>query len=147
MDDGIAHSDATMAYHLPACMRVLETAHVVEILREAGPGGLHVDAIAWRTPYAISPRTLCESLPLVLVVYMLSSLLCACLGLASCAARGSTNSNAILVFVRRSLFRGLRGVIWHERFTLNEYHFFPYTFRYSIKLGSASHWPFIRYMH
>jgi len=33
-------------YHLPSCMRLLEASHVVEILREAGPTGLHVDAIS-----------------------------------------------------------------------------------------------------
>ncbi|PPQ86971.1 hypothetical protein CVT25_009763 [Psilocybe cyanescens] len=38
--------DATMGYHLPSCMRLLEASHVVEILREAGPDGLHVDSIS-----------------------------------------------------------------------------------------------------
>ncbi|PPQ92568.1 hypothetical protein CVT25_010511, partial [Psilocybe cyanescens] len=38
--------DATMGYHLPSCMRLLEASHVVEILREAGPDGLHVDGIS-----------------------------------------------------------------------------------------------------
>ena len=33
-------------YHLPSCMRLLEASHVVEILREAGPTGLHVDAMS-----------------------------------------------------------------------------------------------------
>ncbi|KAI0954308.1 hypothetical protein AcV7_007575 [Taiwanofungus camphoratus] len=35
-------------YHLPACMRFAEASHTVEILREAGPRGLHVDALAAR---------------------------------------------------------------------------------------------------
>ncbi|KDR70150.1 hypothetical protein GALMADRAFT_76264 [Galerina marginata CBS 339.88] len=38
--------DATMAYHLPSCMRLLEASHVVELLREAGTPGLHVDEIS-----------------------------------------------------------------------------------------------------
>ncbi|PPR01314.1 hypothetical protein CVT24_006347 [Panaeolus cyanescens] len=38
--------DAAMGYHLPSCMRLLEASHVVEILKEAGPGGLHVHAIS-----------------------------------------------------------------------------------------------------
>ncbi|KAI0695252.1 hypothetical protein BC835DRAFT_965073 [Cytidiella melzeri] len=38
--------DAAMGYHLPACLRFLEASHIVEILREAGPRGLHVDNIA-----------------------------------------------------------------------------------------------------
>ncbi|KAI0946796.1 hypothetical protein AcW1_010153 [Taiwanofungus camphoratus] len=40
--------DAAMGYHLPACMRFAEASHTVEILREAGPRGLHVDALAAR---------------------------------------------------------------------------------------------------
>ena len=35
-------------YHLPSCMRILEASHVVEILREAGPSGLHVGIISER---------------------------------------------------------------------------------------------------
>jgi len=38
--------DASMAYYLPACLRFVEHTHVVEILREAGSEGLHVDDIA-----------------------------------------------------------------------------------------------------
>ncbi|KAF8506141.1 S-adenosyl-L-methionine-dependent methyltransferase [Hysterangium stoloniferum] len=38
--------DASMAYHLPACLRFAEQTHVTEILRVAGPEGLHVDEIA-----------------------------------------------------------------------------------------------------
>ncbi|KAF8629507.1 hypothetical protein AX17_005633 [Amanita inopinata Kibby_2008] len=37
--------DASMAYHLPSCLRLLEASHTVEILREAGPNGLHVSLI------------------------------------------------------------------------------------------------------
>lgn len=33
-------------YHLPSCMRLLEASHTIEILREAGPQGLHVDVIS-----------------------------------------------------------------------------------------------------
>ncbi|KAG5734155.1 Sterigmatocystin 8-O-methyltransferase [Termitomyces sp. T112] len=40
--------DASMGYHLPSCMRLLEASHTVEILREAGPNGLHVDLISQR---------------------------------------------------------------------------------------------------
>ncbi|KZT70696.1 hypothetical protein DAEQUDRAFT_183861 [Daedalea quercina L-15889] len=40
--------DAAMGYHLPACMRLLEEAHIPEILREAGPKGMHVRDIARR---------------------------------------------------------------------------------------------------
>ncbi|KAF9812909.1 hypothetical protein IEO21_05905 [Rhodonia placenta] len=40
--------DAAMGYNLPACLRLLEAAHVPEILREAGPKGLHVREIAMR---------------------------------------------------------------------------------------------------
>ncbi|KAK0186718.1 hypothetical protein F5146DRAFT_1143101 [Armillaria mellea] len=38
--------DASMVYHLPACLRILEASNTVEILREAGPNGLHVKMIA-----------------------------------------------------------------------------------------------------
>ncbi|KIY72579.1 hypothetical protein CYLTODRAFT_449741 [Cylindrobasidium torrendii FP15055 ss-10] len=38
--------DATMGYNLASCMRLLEAAHIVEILRDAGPSGLHVRDIA-----------------------------------------------------------------------------------------------------
>ncbi|THU99018.1 hypothetical protein K435DRAFT_752418 [Dendrothele bispora CBS 962.96] len=41
--------DASMGYHLPSCLRLLEASHTVELLREAGPGGLHVKAIAAKT--------------------------------------------------------------------------------------------------
>ncbi|KAI0780347.1 S-adenosyl-L-methionine-dependent methyltransferase [Trametes elegans] len=34
--------DASMGYHLPACLRFLEASHTVEILRTAGPNGMHV---------------------------------------------------------------------------------------------------------
>ncbi|KAI0635412.1 S-adenosyl-L-methionine-dependent methyltransferase [Trametes polyzona] len=34
--------DAAMGYHLPACLRFLEASHTVEILRTAGPSGVHV---------------------------------------------------------------------------------------------------------
>ncbi|KAI8973144.1 S-adenosyl-L-methionine-dependent methyltransferase [Trametes punicea] len=34
--------DAAMGYHLPACLRFLEASHTVEILRAAGPDGMHV---------------------------------------------------------------------------------------------------------
>uniref|UniRef100_A0A8H8CE44 O-methyltransferase C-terminal domain-containing protein n=1 Tax=Psilocybe cubensis TaxID=181762 RepID=A0A8H8CE44_PSICU len=40
--------DASMGYHLPSCMRLMEASHVVEILREAGEGGMHVDDISKR---------------------------------------------------------------------------------------------------
>lgn len=38
--------DASMAYHLPSCIRLFEASHTVEILHEAGPAGLHVSAIS-----------------------------------------------------------------------------------------------------
>ncbi|KAJ3819191.1 hypothetical protein F5880DRAFT_1137749 [Lentinula raphanica] len=38
--------DAGMGFHLPSCLRLLEASHTVEILREAGPNGLHVKLIA-----------------------------------------------------------------------------------------------------
>ncbi|CAA7262528.1 unnamed protein product [Cyclocybe aegerita] len=38
--------DSVMGYHLPSCMRLLEASHVAEILHEAGPEGLHVQAIS-----------------------------------------------------------------------------------------------------
>ncbi|KAG5634918.1 hypothetical protein H0H81_000331 [Sphagnurus paluster] len=40
--------DASMGYHLPSCLRLLEASHTVEILREAGPEGLHVDLLSQR---------------------------------------------------------------------------------------------------
>ncbi|KAG5642068.1 hypothetical protein DXG03_003645 [Asterophora parasitica] len=40
--------DASMGYNLPSCLRLLEASHTVEILREAGPQGLHVDLISQR---------------------------------------------------------------------------------------------------
>ncbi|RDB30841.1 4-O-methyltransferase 1 [Hypsizygus marmoreus] len=40
--------DATLGYHVPSCMRLLEASHTVEMLREAGPDGLHVDDISRR---------------------------------------------------------------------------------------------------
>ncbi|KAF9462557.1 hypothetical protein BDZ94DRAFT_1309633 [Collybia nuda] len=41
--------DASMGYHLPSCVRLLEASHTAEILREAGPTGLHVDMISEQT--------------------------------------------------------------------------------------------------
>lgn len=38
--------DAVMGYHLPASISFAEKANLVEILREAGEGGMHVDEIA-----------------------------------------------------------------------------------------------------
>ncbi|KIK63987.1 hypothetical protein GYMLUDRAFT_57032 [Collybiopsis luxurians FD-317 M1] len=38
--------DAGMGFHLPSCLRLLEATHTVEILREAGPNGLHVKLIS-----------------------------------------------------------------------------------------------------
>ncbi|KAF8880663.1 hypothetical protein BD779DRAFT_1072572 [Infundibulicybe gibba] len=38
--------DASMAYHLPSCMRLLEASHTIEILRAAGVSGLHVKDIS-----------------------------------------------------------------------------------------------------
>ncbi|KAJ3999098.1 hypothetical protein F5050DRAFT_1565815 [Lentinula boryana] len=38
--------DAGMGFHLPSCLRLIEASHTVEILREAGPNGLHVKLIA-----------------------------------------------------------------------------------------------------
>ncbi|EIN04748.1 O-methyltransferase [Punctularia strigosozonata HHB-11173 SS5] len=64
--------DATMTYHLPACMRVLEASHVVEILREAGPDGLHVERIAARVPYPIDSRTLAHVLRLLATHHVLA---------------------------------------------------------------------------
>lgn len=40
--------DAVMGYHLPSCMRLFEASHVPEILRDAGPAGLHVGLISER---------------------------------------------------------------------------------------------------
>ncbi|KAI0310012.1 S-adenosyl-L-methionine-dependent methyltransferase, partial [Amylostereum chailletii] len=40
--------DAGMGYHLPSCLRFLETAHIPELLREAGTGGLHAREISAR---------------------------------------------------------------------------------------------------
>ncbi|OBZ77460.1 hypothetical protein A0H81_01728 [Grifola frondosa] len=40
--------DAGMGYHLPSCLRFLEASHTVEILRAAGPRGMHVDDLAQR---------------------------------------------------------------------------------------------------
>ncbi len=42
----------SIQYHLPSCMRLLEASHVVEILREAGPGGLHVQFISQKNGVA-----------------------------------------------------------------------------------------------
>ncbi|KAA1472746.1 S-adenosyl-L-methionine-dependent methyltransferase, partial [Dentipellis sp. KUC8613] len=38
--------DAGMGYHLPSALRFLEAAHIPELLRPAGPEGLHVSAIS-----------------------------------------------------------------------------------------------------
>ncbi|EMD36158.1 hypothetical protein CERSUDRAFT_51961 [Gelatoporia subvermispora B] len=38
--------DAAMGYHLPACLRLLEATHTFELLRVAGPRGLHVRELA-----------------------------------------------------------------------------------------------------
>ncbi|KAK0213641.1 hypothetical protein IW262DRAFT_1517270, partial [Armillaria fumosa] len=37
--------DASMVYHLPAFLRILEASDIVEILREAGPNGFHIEMI------------------------------------------------------------------------------------------------------
>ncbi|KIM86573.1 hypothetical protein PILCRDRAFT_815806 [Piloderma croceum F 1598] len=47
-DPFLSLCDASLGYHLPSCLRFLETTHTVEILREAGEGGLHVSEIAKR---------------------------------------------------------------------------------------------------
>ena len=36
-------------YHLPACLRFLEAAHIPELLRDAGPAGVRASRIAERT--------------------------------------------------------------------------------------------------
>ncbi|KAF8664228.1 hypothetical protein AX16_000790 [Volvariella volvacea WC 439] len=41
--------DAAMNYHLPSCLRLLEASHAVEILREAGLNGMHVDVLSEKT--------------------------------------------------------------------------------------------------
>ncbi|KAJ7729812.1 hypothetical protein B0H16DRAFT_1280360, partial [Mycena metata] len=41
--------DASMGYHLPACLRVVEAAGVVEVLREGPSTGMHVKEIARQT--------------------------------------------------------------------------------------------------
>ncbi|RPD56594.1 hypothetical protein L226DRAFT_480398 [Lentinus tigrinus ALCF2SS1-7] len=38
--------DAAMGYHLPACLRFLEASHTVELLRAAGPNGMHVSELS-----------------------------------------------------------------------------------------------------
>ncbi|PFH49598.1 hypothetical protein AMATHDRAFT_147362 [Amanita thiersii Skay4041] len=40
--------DAALAHHLPSCLRLLEASHTVEILRGAGPAGIHVSLISER---------------------------------------------------------------------------------------------------
>lgn len=59
------YSDASMAYHLPACLRILEATSIVEILREAGPDGLHVDGIVQRVPVGkrLDPSRLGTTIP------------------------------------------------------------------------------------
>ncbi|KZP32128.1 hypothetical protein FIBSPDRAFT_944685 [Athelia psychrophila] len=55
-DPFLSLCDASMGYHLPACMRFLEATHIVEVLREAGEageagegdGGMHVSALSAR---------------------------------------------------------------------------------------------------
>ncbi|KAI0079225.1 hypothetical protein K474DRAFT_713866 [Panus rudis PR-1116 ss-1] len=46
--------DAAMGYNLPACLRFLESSHIVEILRESGPNGLHVQEIAKRITHTFN---------------------------------------------------------------------------------------------
>lgn len=41
--------DASMGYHLPSCLRLLEASDSVEFLREAGPDGLHADILSQHT--------------------------------------------------------------------------------------------------
>ncbi|KAF5381712.1 hypothetical protein D9615_005570 [Tricholomella constricta] len=45
--------DAAMGYHLPSCLRLLEASHTVELLREAGSEGLHVDLISQRNAHVL----------------------------------------------------------------------------------------------
>ncbi|KIY50250.1 S-adenosyl-L-methionine-dependent methyltransferase, partial [Fistulina hepatica ATCC 64428] len=40
--------DASMGYHLPSCLRLVEASHTIEILRDAGPSGMPVSQIAER---------------------------------------------------------------------------------------------------
>ncbi|KAL1747190.1 ich1-like protein [Schizophyllum fasciatum] len=40
--------DASMAYHLPSCLRLFEAAHIPEILREAGEEGMEISDISSR---------------------------------------------------------------------------------------------------
>lgn len=44
----LASNDIHHQYHLPSCMRFLEASHAVEIMREAGPAGLHIQELAAR---------------------------------------------------------------------------------------------------
>ncbi|KAF7976155.1 hypothetical protein HWV62_7471 [Athelia sp. TMB] len=52
-DPFLSLCDASMGYHLPACMRFLEATHIVEVLRDAeesgeDQGGMHVSKLAAR---------------------------------------------------------------------------------------------------
>ncbi|TDL23055.1 S-adenosyl-L-methionine-dependent methyltransferase [Rickenella mellea] len=51
-------SDAAMFFQLPACLAVLENAHIVEILRDAGVAGMHVNDIAAQVPVCVDARIL-----------------------------------------------------------------------------------------
>ncbi|KAK0450283.1 uncharacterized protein EV420DRAFT_1338011 [Desarmillaria tabescens] len=61
--------DASMVYHLPACLRLLEASNTVEILREAGPNGLHVTMIAEKN--GIEKRKLAHILRLLATHHIL----------------------------------------------------------------------------
>ncbi|KAF8154769.1 hypothetical protein B0H34DRAFT_783839 [Crassisporium funariophilum] len=61
--------DAVMGYHLPSCMRILEASHVVEILREGGHAGLHVEAISKKN--GIEPNKLAHILRLLATHHIL----------------------------------------------------------------------------
>ncbi|KAF8184846.1 O-methyltransferase [Pholiota molesta] len=61
--------EATMGYHLPSCMRLLEASHVVEILREAGPAGLDVQVISEKN--GVAPSKLAHILRLLATHHLL----------------------------------------------------------------------------
>ncbi|TRM58535.1 hypothetical protein BD626DRAFT_511396 [Schizophyllum amplum] len=49
--------DASMAYHLPSCLRLFEAAHIPEILREAGEEGMETSDISSRC--GVERRIIC----------------------------------------------------------------------------------------
>ncbi|KAJ7348063.1 hypothetical protein DFH08DRAFT_960419 [Mycena albidolilacea] len=92
--------DAGMGYHLPGCLRILEAAHVVEVLRD---GPVHVCEIAARTAHILrllaTHHILREAAPDVFAAGRISSLIDSGELVANPETKYTSVGDAVAVFV------------------------------------------------